>query len=125
MSVLVDSSIWIDYFRNGKNDTLDKLILEDLIVTNDIILTELIPALEIQNRKTVIESIESIDVLPLSIDWKLIRKYQSINLQNGINKVGIPDLLILQQVIEHNLTLFSLDKHFELMNQHFTFDLLR
>jgi len=30
--------------------------------------------------------------LPLEINWEQIRDYQLINLQNGINKVGIPDL---------------------------------
>jgi hypothetical protein len=44
MSVLVDSSIWIDYFRNtGKADALDVLIDENLVVVNDLILAELIP----------------------------------------------------------------------------------
>ena len=120
MKVLVDSSVWIDYFRNGANPLLDRLITEDLVVINEIILTELIPALELQQQKEVIESLGNLEIVPLSIDWSLIRKYQTLNLQNGINKVGIPDLLILQQVIESNLTLYSFDKHFDQMNQHLT-----
>ena len=47
MSILVDSSVWIDYFRDGKNsERLDHFIDENLIVTNDLILTELIPFLK-------------------------------------------------------------------------------
>ena len=43
MSVLVDTSIWIDYFRGGSNSAqVDFLIDENLLVTNDLILTELI-----------------------------------------------------------------------------------
>ncbi len=124
MSVLVDTSVWVDFFRNNGNSKLERLIKEDIIITNDVILTELIPALTLQNRKDVIEPIESIDTIPLNIDWELIRNYQIINLQNGINKVGLPDLLILQQVIENNLTLFTLDKHLELMQSCFDFKLL-
>lgn len=124
MSVLVDSSVWIDYFRNGKNLTLDRLITEDLVVINDLILTELIPSLVNQNQKDVINSLEALETVPLRIDWDLIRKYQILNLQEGINKVGIPDLLILQQVIETNLTLYSFDKHFQLMSEIVTFKLL-
>ncbi|WP_420575702.1 PIN domain-containing protein [Ekhidna sp.] len=120
MSVLVDSSVWIDYFRNG-TDLLDQLIEEDLVVANDIILSELIPALKLQKQEDVIESLLSLELVELNIDWKLIREYQIINLQNGINKVGIPDLIILQQTIEQNLYLFSLDKHFKLMQKHFDF----
>jgi predicted nucleic acid-binding protein len=43
MSVLVDTSIWIEYFRTGNNsDKLDFLIDENLIVINDLILAELV-----------------------------------------------------------------------------------
>lgn len=37
MSVLVDTSIWVDYFRSGTNsEKLDFLIDENLLVTNDL-----------------------------------------------------------------------------------------
>jgi len=50
MRVLVDSSIWISYFRIGhREDVLDFLIEENLIVINDIILSELVPFLKIHN----------------------------------------------------------------------------
>ena len=39
-------------------------------------------------------------------------------LRNGINKVGIPDLLVAQNAMQHNLSIFSLDKHFRLLSQH-------
>lgn len=123
MKVLVDSSVWIEYFRTGSISELDRLLKEDLIVTNDIILTELIPMLSIQNQNEVIEALKSLEQIPVNIDWGLIRRYQMINLKNGINKVGIPDLLILQQTIEHSLVLYSLDKHFRLMQGHYAFDL--
>ncbi|MEQ9467145.1 MAG: PIN domain-containing protein [Ekhidna sp.] len=122
MSILVDSSVWIDYFRNG-NDQLAQLIEEDLVSTNEIILSELIPALQIQRQEEVIDGLLNLELIELNISWSLIREYQIINLQNGINKVGIPDLIILQQVIEQNLHLFTLDKHFTLMKKHLDFKL--
>ncbi len=51
MDVLVDTSIWIDYFRTCDNSPgLDFLIDENLVVTNDIILAELIPYLKIKKQ---------------------------------------------------------------------------
>jgi predicted nucleic acid-binding protein len=44
-------------------------------------------------------------------------------LRNVINKVGIPDLIIAQHAIQNALSLFSLDKHFELLRRHFPLDL--
>ena len=61
MSILVDSSIWIDYFKGGNESSkLDSLIDENLVVTNDIILTELIPFLKIKKQLKVIQLLREI-----------------------------------------------------------------
>lgn len=122
--VLVDSSIWIDFFRNGNSSQIEDLIKEDLVCTNEMILTELLPSLEQLGHHEVIESLLHLQRIPLNIDWDIIRKYQLSNLKSGINKVGIPDLIILQQVIQEKLTLMTLDKHFHLMQQTFQFDII-
>ena len=121
--VLIDSSVWIEYFKSGGLPQLDQLIESDLACINELILTELAPALMKRGETEVLEALKSIDMLPLQIDWEIIREYQLMNLKNGINKVGIPDLIILQQVIDQKITLFSLDKHFKLMGKYLTFDL--
>ena len=52
MQTLVDSSIWIDYFRDGKkSDKLEYLIDENIVVINDLILAELVPFLKIKNQR--------------------------------------------------------------------------
>ena len=46
MKVLVDSSVWVAYFRgDGDLRRMDWLIEEGLLVTNDLILAELVPPL--------------------------------------------------------------------------------
>ncbi|MFC4870692.1 PIN domain-containing protein [Negadavirga shengliensis] len=122
--VLVDSSVWIAYFRTGDLDRLDRLIEEDLICTNELILTELGPFLEHQGRNDIWENLRAIENIPLRIAWEEIRRYQLMNLQNGINRVGIPDLIILQQVIEEKISLFSFDKHFKLMQAFLNYELI-
>jgi predicted nucleic acid-binding protein len=70
MSVLVDTSIWIDYFRSGNNsENLDYLIDENLIVINDLILAELIPALKVRNQRNIVKLLYDIHKLDLSINW--------------------------------------------------------
>jgi len=122
--VLVDSSVWIEYFRSGSFSKLDRLIEEGFVCTNELILTELFPVLIHQQEKEIIDGLAAIDKLPLRIDWGIIRNYQLMNLKQGINKVGIPHLIILQQVIDQKITLFSLDKHFKLMQNHLSYNLM-
>ena len=51
MTVLADSSIWVEYLRGRqKIETIDWLIDEGLLATNDLILSELLPILIIQKQ---------------------------------------------------------------------------
>lgn len=116
MQVLVDSSIWIDYFRSDNNTKdLDFLIDENLIVTNDIILAELIPYLKIKKQTRVVSLLRDLNRVPLDIRWEEIIEFQVKCLNGGANGVGIPDLIIAQNAKQNNCRIYSLDKHFRLL----------
>lgn len=118
MSVLVDSSVWIEYFRSGKNlDKLDFLIDENIVATNDLILTELTPFLKMRNQRKIINLLHEINKLPLNINWNQIGDYQYQCLKAGLNGLGIPDLIIAQNAIQNNGSVFSLDNHFNLLSE--------
>ncbi len=124
MRVLIDSSVWIDYFRSGnQTDELDHLIDSNLVFVNDLILTELIPFLRLQNQIALINIINEVARLPLSINWRQIQSFQFICLKNGINGIGIPDLIIVQNAMQNDSVIFSLDKHFKLMQDRLNFKL--
>ena len=56
MQILVDTSIWVDYFKGGeKSLNLDDLLLDDRVVINDIILAELIPLLLLKKQAKIID----------------------------------------------------------------------
>ena len=113
MRVLVDSSIWISYFRNGhREEVLDFLIEENLIVINDVILSELVPFLKIQNKLKLIRHLQSIERLDLSINWDEVIEIQTNCLKSGVSGIGIPDLIIAQNAIQNQVCVFSEDKHF-------------
>ena len=118
MEVLVDTSIWIDYFKSGDNSSeMDSLIDENRMVTNDIILAELLPYLKIKKQTKVIELLQNINRTPLKINWEKIIESQVLCLKSGANGVGIPDLIIAQNAKENNCKIYSLDKHFQLLNK--------
>jgi len=113
MQVLVDSSIWIDYFRTGRSSShLDMLIDEDLIVTNDLILAELIPFLKMKKQQQLIGLLEEINRNLLTINWQEIIHFQTQCLASGANGMGIPDLIIAQNALQNDCVIYSLDKHF-------------
>jgi predicted nucleic acid-binding protein len=116
MSILVDSSIWIEYLRSEKNSKkLDLLIDENLIATNNLILAELVPFLKIRNQQKVINLLYDIYKLDLLIDWNQIIEFQFKCLENGLNGISIPDLIIAQNAKQNHCEIYTLDSHFKLM----------
>ncbi len=124
MSVLVDTSVWIEYFRDGVcAEKLDFLIDENLIVTNDLILSELVPFLKIRKQEKLISLLNIITKNNINIFWNHIIEYQYSCLKRGVHGVGIPDLIIAQNAKQNGCSIYSLDKHFILMQPVIGFDL--
>ena len=116
MSVLVDTSIWIEYFRTGNNsEKLDFLIDENLIVINDLILAELVPSLRVRNQRKIVKLLYNIKRLELSINWDQLIEFQFKCLKSGLNGIGIPDLIVAQNAKQNHCEIYSLDSHFKLM----------
>ena len=116
MSVLVDTSIWIEYFRSGNNsEKLDFLIDENLVVINDLILAELVPSLKVRNQRKIVKLLYNINKVELDINWNQIIEFQFKCLKNGLNGIGIPDLIVAQNAKQNRCEIYSLDNHFNLM----------
>ena len=124
MSVLVDTSIWIDYFRGGNRaEKLDFLIDENLIVINDLILAELVPSLKVRNQRKLVKLLYNIIKLEISIHWEQIIEFQFKCLKNGINGIGLPDLIVAQNAKQNQCEIYSLDNHFNLVKDIFELQL--
>ena len=116
--VLVDTSVWIDYFHNGINSThLDSLIDSGKICVNDLILTELVPSIRHRKETELEHLLLQVPKEAMNIDWSQLISMQTENLKHGVNRVGIPDLMIVQNAEQNDMELYSLDKHFKLMSQ--------
>ncbi|WP_419662599.1 putative PilT domain protein [Desulfosarcina variabilis str. Montpellier] len=116
MTVLVDSSVWIDYFRSGaSSERLDNLIDENLVATNNLILVELVPYLQLRNQRRIVELLYAIENFPLTIRWNQLIEWQYQCLKQGFNGIGIPDLIIAQNARHHQSVVYSLDSHFKLI----------
>ncbi|KAA0257667.1 PIN domain-containing protein [Deferribacter autotrophicus] len=118
MLVLVDSSVWIQYFKSGEGvEKLDSLIDRDVIVTNKIILAELVPFLKIKKQNKLVTLFQSLRETELNINWDEIIEIQYKCLKAGINGIGIPDLIIAQNAFQNKCKLYTLDRHFNLLQK--------
>jgi len=116
MSVLADTSVWVEYLRgSGCLEVVDFLIDENLVVSNELIQAELLPPLLVRGEDELVSLLKQIPLVPLRVDWDDLVRLQVTCLRNGVNKVGLPDLIIVQNAINNGLRLFSVDKHFQLL----------
>jgi len=122
--VLIDTSVWIEYFKgNPKTRDINKLIDENCICINHIILAELRPILRTRQQYELDDLISYLPIIPMNINWDEIIQMQCSNIRNGINNVGLPDLIILQNAMQNKIMIWTFDKHFQLMNKIIKFKL--
>ncbi len=114
--VLVDTSVWIDFFRNERSrpgDFLDTLLAEDNVLLCGIVEMEIFQGL----KKKELREIQSIFELIPYIETTRKDFIASGTLWQNLRKKGktLPstDCLIAELCIRHDLALFSLDSHFD------------
>jgi len=110
MKVLADSSTWIDFFRRkSSSNQISVLLSEDLVVTNSLILAEIVPALKVKKRKDIVSLLEMLECSDMDVDWNEVVEIQMNFVGTYKYFVGIPDILIFQNALQNNYMLYSFD----------------
>ena len=121
--VLVDTSAWIDFFRNADSPyglVVDRLLEEGLVCACNLVIVELVAAA--RTRKEYDELADFLRALPMLADppdmWDLVMEAGFTLRRKGVNGVGIPDLIIAAVSRFHKSPVFSKDRHFTAMHGH-------
>jgi predicted nucleic acid-binding protein len=116
VKVIVDTNIWINYFKHGLHvNEIRALLEQQRLVTNDVIMAELLPIIIHDKKDDLADLLNALERIPVFVNWNGLIDAQQKCLKNGYNKIGLLDLMILQTAIEHSLEIFSVDKHFQAM----------
>jgi predicted nucleic acid-binding protein len=116
-SVLVDTSVWISFFRHADSEVSPRL--KQLLKAGTPVYTGII-ATELYRGARSKKETDALDELLTSIEYVAIKEeyFRAAGqlghalAQRGIT-VSTVDLLIAQISIANNLALFTLDKHFD------------
>jgi len=119
--IVVDSSVWIDYF-NGiitpQTDKLDDLLSQQWIVTGDLILTEVLQGFrqdkDYQIALRLLQSLHFYNMLGKPIALKTAENYRNLRKQ-GITVRKTIDVMIGTFCIENQFPLLYSDKDFDKM----------
>ena len=121
-SVLVDTSVWISFFRHADSVVsarLKQLLKSGTPVYTGIISTELYRGAKSKRETDALgELLTSIECIATKEEYFLAAgQLGHVLSQRGVT-VGTVDLLIAQISIANNLILFTLDKHFAAVARH-------
>jgi hypothetical protein len=122
--VVVDSSVWIDYF-NGKvtrqTNLLDSLLGSDLVVTGDIILTEVLQGFrddkDFNKAKDLLDCLLFRPMLGKELAVKSAQNYRHLR-RKGLTVTKTVDVIIATFCIWNNLPLLHSDRDFRPMERH-------
>jgi hypothetical protein len=114
--VIVDTSVLISFFR-GEDKIADKvssLLQNNRVVTTGIIIAELLQGMkDMKEESNISDILAETSPLEITIDlWIKAGKLALSLRKKGIN-LPLTDVAIAALAIEHNLSIFTLDKHFE------------
>ena len=122
--ILVDSSVWIDYF-NGKDswqtDRLDSLLKVELIITGDIILAEVLQGFRL--RRDFLQAKAALTIFPCfnlcgsRIALASAENYRLLR-QKGITVRKTVDMIIGTFCIKNGHLLLHDDRDFHPIEQH-------
>ena len=122
--VLVDTSVWIDYFRgclSPQTDRLHALLDEERIATGDLILTELLQGFRTKSQITAVQQIlfrlEYYDLAGKTVALKAAENYRLLR-KKGVTVRKTIDVIIGTFCIERNIALLHSDRDFDPMEQH-------
>jgi predicted nucleic acid-binding protein len=122
--ILIDSSVWIDYFRGTATpqvDTLDKLLGSEPLLTGDIILTEVLQGFisdrDFDHALRLMGSLQPIDIGGREIAIQAARNFRVLR-SRGITIRKTIDTLIATRCIEDGFALLYIDRDFDPFVEH-------
>ena len=118
--ILVDSSIWIEFFRRPDapaSQLLDHLLAHRLVCTTGLIKAEVVPGARSPRDFRRLRAL--FDALPLAPEgegfWSHLVRFRHRLLMRGVLDIGIPDLIVATVAIQNRKLVFTLDEDFPRM----------
>lgn len=122
--ILVDSSVWIDYFRGAttpQSERLDALLGTEPLAIGDLILTEVLqgfgPERDFNQAKKLLTGLHVVDLGGQEIAIQAAKNFRTLR-SMGVTVRKTIDTLIATRCIESNYVLLYSDRDFDPFVEH-------
>ena len=128
--VIVETSAWVEYFRGGVPDVVEKVdrcLERDLVGIGDLVYCEVMQGIRSSRERgevsSLLLSLPRFDMVGFSIAEKSASNYRLLR-SKGVTVRKTIDVLIGTFCAEHGLQLVHHDSDFDLMAKHLGLDIL-
>ncbi|MEX2199276.1 MAG: PIN domain nuclease [Burkholderiales bacterium] len=122
--ILVDSSVWVDYFNgqvNRETDFLDALLGKEPVAIGDLILAEVLQGFrsdaDYEAAKELLGSLTTYDLLGAALAVKTAENYRALR-RRGVTVRKTVDAIIATFCIERRAPLLYSDRDFDPFVRH-------
>ena len=122
--ILVDSSVWIDYFRgvpSAQAAHLDKLLGVEPVLIGDLILTEVLQGFvsdpDFDHARRLLGAFETVPLAGTKTCTQAARNFRALR-QKGVSVRKTIDTIIATSCIENDYTLLHNDRDFDAFERH-------
>ena len=122
--ILVDSSVWIDYFRGTvtpQTERLDELLGSEPVAVGDLILAEVLQGFgsdrDFNKARKLLTSLDMVEIGGVDVAIEAARNYRSLR-ELGITVRKTIDTMIATRCIEDDLELLFSDRDFDPFVEH-------
>ncbi len=117
--ILVDSSVWVDYFRGtvtAQTDKLDRLLGHEPLVIGDLILAEVLQGFDSERdfkaAQRLLTALQIVEIGGREIAIQAARNYRLLR-GRGVTVRKTVDTMIATRCIESNFDLLHSDRDFD------------
>jgi predicted nucleic acid-binding protein len=118
----VDTSIWIDYFRNpacATRDFIKALVEEDRVYINGIVIAEMLTGAKTPKELDLMYSaFRGLRFLEMGSSIFYKSGQHGFTLKRLGITVPLSDLIIATHCLEHEIVLIASDRHFDVIAEH-------
>jgi len=122
--ILVDSSVWIDYFRGAitpQTEKLDSLLTSEPLAIGDLILTEVLQGFDSEKdfnqARKLLTSLTVVELAGKEIAIQAARNFRTLR-RHGVTVRRTIDSIIATRCIESGLDLLHNDRDFDPFAKH-------
>lgn len=122
--ILVDTSVWIDYFNGTKNkqtEQLDQILSDRVVLIGDIILTEILQGFDkdkdFRLAKQALDSLDCVHIGGKSLAIEAASNFRFLRSKDITIRKTV-DMLIGSWCIEHEVELLHNDRDFNQIATH-------